>query len=197
MQIANTWCAFLLVAVLPACTDAARHYDGDGELTDNGPLAAKNRYVLGLGTVEQGQSSYRLAGLPEDRFTVGLTVQTSLRSQSLCADQTLSNRVSVKLTTAAGKMVIDESAPLDEWVWSRRVDICEHEAFVFRVGRTKEVDAGDGFTRFEGLGIKAHEGWGTYFSPSRDTEYRLQVTLHEPMPEGFSAKLQAVGGGWK
>lgn len=94
-------------------------------------------------------------------------------------------------------MVIDEAAPLSEWVWRRVRLTCQHESFGYRRGVSKEIDLGDGLTTFKEIGLKAHGGWGTYFTAQKNAQYDLVVALQEAVPPGFQVELVAHGGGWK
>jgi len=185
----------LTVAFLVGCDSTS--YNGDGTLTYNGLSAAVDQYELELGVVNQGQYSFRLSGLPNETFTLGLGITTTLDSASFCDDLPLSNFVSMRLTTLEGEVIIDESAPLKNWTWNTRTNNCNLKSFGYRRGKSEEDDLGDGLTTNRPIDVKAHEGWGSYFTAKSDTDYILQVSVRERLPDGFVAKIEASGGGWK
>ena len=94
-------------------------------------------------------------------------------------------------------MVIDEAAPLSEWVWSLESLTCQYKSFGYRQGQSKKIDLGDDLMTFEEVGLKAHDGWGTYFTAQENAQYVLVVTLREAVPPGFLVELGADGGSWK
>jgi hypothetical protein len=93
---------------------------------------------------------------------------------------------------------VDETAPLHEWSWSYALSQ-PSEAFVYRAGRAREIPREGGVFTYEPLGVLAHGGWGSYFDPRRETEYRLTMEVLEPdaAASRYSVRLGARGGGWK
>jgi hypothetical protein len=104
--------------------------------------------------------------------------------------------IRLKLETSEGLLVVLEEARLDDWVWSHGVG--DSRSFYYRRGEGKEIPMGNGATREERVGRKAHEGWGTYFAPDTNSNYILTVTVLdvEPTPQS-PARLVVEGGGWK
>lgn len=184
----------LALVLIAGCINS--EYSGDGHLISKGHIAAHDKYILELGTVDRGHYSYRLLGLPTETFTLGLNISTSLTSHNLCLEKPVSNFVTMVLSTEKGEIVVSESAPLNEWTWSGSLQ-CEHESFVYQKGRYEKVDLGNDTFTDQHLELKPHNGWGSYFSASNSMEYTLDVTIQEQFPTGFTAKLKAKGGGWK
>lgn len=188
--------ALLFTLVFQVGCDSSS-YNGDGELTNKGLSTAVDQYELELGFVNQGQYSFRLSGLPNETFTLGIRLTTGLDSVSFCDDLQLSNFVSIKLTTLEGEVVIDESAALKDWTWSTKNISCNQTTFGYRSGKSEEVELGNGITTDRQINIKAHEGWGSYFTAKSGAEYILQVSVRERFPDELVVKLEASGGGWK
>jgi hypothetical protein len=92
-------------------------YSGDGRLTDNGPSAATDRYVLDLGPVSlktPALRTFKMKNLPKADYVIGL----ELRSQaSKLQPGAVDPVVSIALTED-GKRIIAKEGKLSEWTWS-------------------------------------------------------------------------------
>src|SRR5260221_5810767 len=67
------------IALLSGCYQVS-HYSGDGQLIDNGPFAATDRYVLNLSPVDltqRGKKTFRMANLPEANFVTGFEISVA------------------------------------------------------------------------------------------------------------------------
>ena len=185
--------ALSLLLLLLGCNN----YEGDGEMTYAGPFAATEQWVLQLGEIEPGSKTYRLNGLPAERFTVGLVMHASEEALQRCGPEQVTQTVTLVLSADDGAIVIDESASLADWVWSHSRHECGAHNFIYRRGMKGKVPLDGGAFTHEELGVKAYEGWGTYFTASPGTEYEIKLTLEEEFPAGITATLVAKGGGWK
>ena len=177
-------------------------YQGDGTLSDAGPFAANDRYVLDLGPFDMSrpnQKSYEMSGLPETEFTVGIDV-TSVgpRQTPIYDEKPLSVSVTLRLTNERGETVISQTKRLNTWTWSGAIGRSE-KSFVYLRGEAREIALGGGTTTYKNIGVAADGGWGTYFTPRSNGRYRLYVATltTEPNASSFNARILAESGGWK
>jgi hypothetical protein len=175
---------FVLVAVtvgLVACYRLS-WYDGDGQLTDAGWQAIEgNRYKLDLGAVDltvPGTRTYRLDNLPSAEFTVGLEILEGEPIQMNSAPPGLLSLVRIELTNSNDQVAILEEGPLDTWV--RSYALGHATSFLYRRGESKDIPIGNGATQGERIGIKAENGWGTYFTAGRSGTYSLKFQVIDP-----------------
>jgi hypothetical protein len=180
-------------------------YSGDGSLTDNGPLAATDRYVLDLGVVDLskgGERAFRLAGLLSTEFAIGLEILRTDGGRILGADgeidKSIRTVVRLRLENERQQIVFDHSAPLSEWEWGvARTQ--EEKAFVYLRGAVTFVPVRQGVTSYTPMGVGPDGGWGTYFSPRDAATYTLRFQALSPRASNWpsSVRLIAKGGGWK
>ena len=172
-------------------------YTGDGTFVDNDVTAARERYVLDLGSLDLAQVAqhrYRLAGLPNEEMVAGIEVIEAEPNVDTRPNHPA--RVRLKLETDTGQIVMLEDDSLNSWVWS--YGLRDPKSFYYRSGQSREVPLRAGVTTYQRLGQKADSGWGTYFTPSQIRTYLL--TLDVLVPEASPsrpARLRIVGGGWK
>lgn len=151
-------------------------YSGDGTLVDNGPSSATDRYILDLGPIDltrRGQKTFRLAGLPESNFVVGIQISAAT-DPTVISNRSLSPTVSLSLSEASGKVVFSKRASLHSWTWS--VPANGDAAFVY-----------------------SREHPSTYFDAAPNAKYTLTFDVVEPDQVGskYVARLAAKTGGWK
>jgi hypothetical protein len=169
IRLPSTALVAAALVVLGACSHAD-NYKGDGVLIDRGPLAATDRYILELGSVDlskEGRHKFRVEGLPAEEFVVGLLVGTEIRAQ------TLSPTLEIRLTDQAGAVIFSRRGTLAEWTWSETAH--EPEAFVY-----------------------ARNPNGSFFQPPVTGEQILEISVSNPLAMGpMEARLVAKSGGWK
>ena len=119
-----------------------------------------------------------MRGLPAGESTVGLKVVRKDKSvrDSILDLRPLTARVWITMVNGDGEMVINEGGPLNEWVWSGRIDD-RHASYVYLRGKDEDVRINETTTRVKRLGMLADDGWGTYFSPRRWETYRLTIEV--------------------
>jgi hypothetical protein len=186
MTMRITFTAIFLTMLISGC---ARTYEGDGELTDQGPGTAHERYRLDLGRVDLsriGTFVFKMKGLPDEEFTAGL------EGISSCVGDAQSSpiRIRLALSRAANDVVFSQDAPLREWVQSR--------GFWYRKGLEEEIPATGGVTESRRIGVLADSGWGTYFTARPRSSYALSLSVVTAQ-DSFSCPARVVlyGGGWK
>jgi hypothetical protein len=173
----------LAVTATAACSPCIR-YSGDGNcepiLDERGGSRSGYRVQFdAIDPTRTGEHSYDFGGLSGGSFTVALRV-TDRAGNPVTTDEygrpDLPNHqrpnpvVAVSLITESGDVVIKERRALREWDWSRsRADIDGE-------GHDQKISAADD-TRFVRVGEKAHNGWGTHFTPRSDSRYRLKITV--------------------
>ena len=164
--------AVSLLATLTAC-DTVAQYVGDGRLTDKGPSAATDRYVLDLGQVSLKapmSATFKMKNLPKTEFVVGI----ELRSPTPKLEQASVN-ATVEITLLEDdKAIISKEAKLSEWTWS----IHSPGLYAFVYGREQP---------------------STYFTPAPGKNYELTLRVKEPDRGSapYTAALVAKSGGWK
>ena len=166
----------LAVALNTGCYGGSS-YSGDGHLTDNGPLAATDRYVLDLGPIDltqPGKKHFRIANLPEVNFVVGVEISVAPQDQVVVEKQLINSVLSLELSESAGETLVAKKAALNTWTWS--VPAEGHQAFIY--GREKQA---------------------TYFNARAKTKYVLTLNVLEPdrSQSKYSSQLKMKSGGWK
>lgn len=174
---------------------------GDGRLTDKGPDAASDRYVVDLGPVDlstPGKMTYQVSGLPRDEFTVGLQITAADTSIAVKDSDPLDTLVTLTMSNEASELIVEERGPLRTWKWTYLIDR-PHEAFVYRSGRAEQVPIDAKTYTYRLLDVKPDEGWGSYFKPRGRGRYSvtLQVEPGSEQAIPVEARLQMRGGGWK
>lgn len=162
----------LLVATSAGC-DTVAQYSGDGRLTDKGPTAATDRYVLDLGQVSlkaPTTATFKLRNLPKTEFVVGI----EFRSPSSKIEQEAINPLVGITLLENGKAIISKEGKLSDWTWS----IHSPGNYVFVYGRDQA---------------------STYFTPTPEKNYELTLRVKEPDRgnANYTAALVAKSGGWK
>ena len=174
---------------------------GDGWVTDAGPGYAARRYTVDLADLRQpdfASLKLQVTSLPEVELTMGFEVHASSPSDAILDTKPISAVAHLQVVNETGEVVIDQRAPLNQWVWSGAL----HEksrSFVYARGEQREIPIGAGTVRLERAHIKADEGWGTYFIPRSDGRYTINLTIHghDPRAKLHNFRLVAYGGGWK
>jgi hypothetical protein len=189
----------LLVTLVFLACDEAR-YSGDGKLTDD-RFSPSQRFVLTLGRIDlsrRGLRTFRLAGLPSRDFAIGFEVSgPRTANRPLCDSRPISPTVKMTLKDEHGRIVIDESRPLEEWVWSGSPH--ESTSFVYLGGKSHDVPVGDGFVSPQPIGVKDDGGWGSHFTPRREGKYSLgiEIVRGDPEAQRYGIELRGVTGGWE
>lgn len=155
-------------------------YSGDGQLIDNGILAATDRYVLRLTEIDLssvGSYQYKISNLPKENFGVGIRIEfDELVGQSeFSAEQVVDPVILLELSMeGANPPIFRKTASLRDWTWSIPSIGCE----VFVYGRDDEP---------------------TFFTPTKETSYLMTLTILRPDSSGlqYAANLEAKSGGWK
>ena len=178
---------------------ATLFYRGDGRFVDHGFSEATSRYVIDFGIVDlgnRGRYRYRLAGLPRETMTLGLELFAP--SATIQRRDAHAAVLKLKLVDRQGNLVIDEAAPLDEWVWNSSRGPSA-TSFLYRVGKKKEREVGGGVSTSEHVGVRASGGWGSFFDARITGRYELTLEVLEPIggETRYQARLLARGGGWK
>jgi hypothetical protein len=182
--------------VLSGCVGlAGLSYSGDGRLSDRGMLAYSSRYTIDLGVLDTSSPAsrtYKLSGLPYATFTVGIEVIETEPNRSDDSKPKRQGRVAMELRNSAGALVIDESAPLPEWV--RSYGLGATTSRFYRQGKSSETPLPGGGAQHTQTGVKASGGWGTYFNSEADDRYTLTVEIIEPFqPASISSRVTLVG----
>ena len=173
-----------------AC-DRSPGYRGDGTLTDFGPSTAHGRYAIDLGPIDlsrPNQRSYKMLGLPQVEFTMGLRqVNVSARCDAAALG---SVRVRLGVRSDDGVVIVTEDAPLSAWVVSPDL--------MYRRGAEHEEPKAGGAFELVRSGVRASGGWGTYFTPQRTATYLAQLEVLDAHGlSGCESRLVLLGGGWK
>ena len=188
----------LVVLVLPACHEA--RYSGDGKLIDD-RFSSSQRFLLTLSAVDMsrpGVQTFRLVDLPTRAFTLGFQVSGPRpSSEPLYDSRPLSPVVRMTLTDERGRVAIDQSAPLSDWVWSGSPH--ESMSFVYLQGLSRDIPVSEGVVSPQPIGVKSDAGWGTYFTPRSEGSYMLRVEIVEgdPRAKNYAVELKGVTGGWE
>jgi len=101
------------------------------------------------------------------------------------------------VTDENGRVVIDESERLKEWVWSGSPH--ESTSFVYRRGISRDVPNADGSVSPTAVGLKPDSGWGSSFAPRRNGRYELRVEILEGDVQAarYEVTVKGVTGGWE
>jgi hypothetical protein len=185
----------IFVTILAGC---ATSYVGDGQLADHGPFAAKDRYVVDLGPMDMmrtGARQYVLGNLPRERFVIGLEIADLRPNQPGVERSKRDGQVRLLLEGPGHSTVIQENEKLGLWTWSFVQG--ETKSFLYREGQQSWVRLEGGAMTGTRQDLREDEGWGSFFSPRPNVEYRLTVEVVEPMSRPASARLLVKGGGWK
>lgn len=168
---------FVLLVTLGVGCGGGGEYRGDGDLTDNGVLAASERFVLrmdGWSATERVERTYEIVGLVRERFVVGFELRGQA-AENQCRKDTEEIRAKMELRRSDGGVVFREEGSLGGWAWSEKVT--EDKVFVYSEQ--------------------------TYFDASRSDSYELEVRWHGPELrrcrdlDGVKVTVVAKGGGWK
>ena len=178
-------------------------YVGDGHLVDRGFFSYIPRYTLNLGLVDLAQRNtytYSMVYFPSTELTIGFRIRghTGTSYTSIGETRPINSTIRLLLRNAEGLPVIDESASMKNgWVWSYGLHD-PNEAFVYRRGKTEDVPIAEHTVHVKNIGVKADDGWGTYFTPKFWGRYTLLLEIQEgdPRVREFQVELEAHGGGW-
>jgi len=188
----------LLALILLACHEA--RYSGDGKLTDD-RFSPSQRFLLALGRIDMsraGVRTFRLADLPTRDFAIGIQVSGPRpANEPLYDSRPISPVVRITLTDETGRIVIDESRALNEWVWSGSPH--ESTSFVYLQGLSRDVPISNGVVSPQLIGVKSDAGWGTSFTPRHDGSYLLRVEIldGDQRAQKYAIELRGVTGGWE
>jgi hypothetical protein len=151
---------------------------GDATLTDAGPGAADDRYVIDFGFLPldaETDKTFQLCALPREWMAVGLDLELP-GGQPLdveverSKEQTLhSVELSVSLADRNGRVVISRAGALGGWTWSYGYP--RGSAFVY--------------------------SRDSMFAPKRRQTYMLHVAVLPGNATGARGRLLVRGGGWK
>ncbi len=152
-------------------------YSGDGQLVDNGPSAAKDRYVLTLGPVDlshQATKTYRIKNLPKEYFVAGIEITFAPEDIYAIEKREVSPAIMLEALGPNREVIFTKKGRLDEWTWS----FSSGDSYTFIYGRDEQR---------------------TYFQPQSNVEYKLTISVLEPDPSqlNYTAVLLAKSGGWK
>jgi hypothetical protein len=187
----NRYFAIFLFSIfhLAGCDSS---YKGDGKLSDAGYFAAKDRYVLNLGDInlwKNEEYQFNIINLPDENFVLGFRAS----NQSITANdpsQDIRDKVNIKIvvTDQGGFEVINESALIEDWVWSH----ARGSHYIFGYHRCDEEADHTGY-------FTCVEGTGTYFTPSEGKQYsvKLIVSGEERIGSELIGTLLVKSGGWK
>ena len=160
---------------------------GDGTLTDYGPRAGIDRYVIDLGEVgreSEFEKSFDLTELPRERFTLFIHIAGNERFGLLEADRPEIGTAGLELTRKTGELVIRERGALRKWIWSMHLSHRD-QAFLYKSGERK-------------TNAKTDNGRGTSFTPEPSESYKLVVStkLTPEATQKYKFRLSMKGGGW-
>ena len=163
-------------------------YRGDGRFTNNGFMAAAERYIIDFGEIDlssQKTYTYKIRHLPYEDFTVGIYI-TALQEQDkpIYDTKKINPLVHLAVVSDKGELVIDQKKNLNQWIWSGRADKIDQSFIYVRGDKTLDVSA---------------HGRGTHFRPRLLASYTLTLDVIEPEKNGkdYKASVRAKGGGWK
>lgn len=127
-----------------------------------------------------------------------LPIQIHSSGVAILETKPISMLVHLRVENERGEIVIDQHAPLNQWVWSGAVSE-KSESFVYARGTTCEIPVGADTFRQKHDNVKADGGWGTYFTSRAEGHYtvRLKIEGLNSNPELDEFRLVAYGGGWK
>jgi len=148
-------------------------YEGDGVLVDKGLFAIYGRYDLRLGDVSLSESRdyiFRASKLPQERFAAGFNVQSLPNDEAYA-----SVFVQLQILNEEQQIVVDEAGPLSEWVWGHAIG--GSESFVYRRGKSRDVQTAEGTFKPIPVDVKADDGHGSYFKPRPKGRYEVRITI--------------------
>ena len=183
-RVGRTYYTALICSLIFLVSCSSINFQGDGEFIDRGPLAAKDRYVVDLGSVDLskiGRYKYSIGNLPLVTFATGLQIRESAPNVDPRKRPLHTGRVRLLLESEGGQMVFAEDALLGDWVWT--YDRGEYESFLYRAGK--------------GTGPSVDQGSGSLFVPRPAAKYRLTFEVVEPQSSARPARLLLKGGGWQ
>lgn len=164
---------------------------GDGTLTDFGPRAGIDRYVVDLGDLTDAceiDKTYLVSDLPAEDLTVGFLVSGSTGAGKLLFEQPNIGTAHLEVTTEGGDPLVLEQGPLSDWIWSGPLHL-DDRAFVYyyRYDRQQATSGSD------------REHGSTSFTPSPTESYRIRVraTWKPETLEQYKIRLLVMGGGWQ
>lgn len=182
---------------------AALTYVGDGKLSDSGPLASHDRYIVNLGSIGLAKPQvkvFELSRFPDTELTVALNVSTSKKpDQHLYETKPLGSVVvGFEMRNERDEVVISTMGALSSWSWGGAIDEPQW-SFVYRGGAFHEIPVRPGVGTDVRDGELADDGWGTYFTPRSNGRYKLKVSVVESSSADrqYQVQVQARGGGWK
>lgn len=191
--IAKSLYAAVCCFALFAC--AHRGYRGDGSFEDKGWMAYSNRYTVDLGAIElqkDGLAVFQLDGLPHGEFTVGVEVEGTEHVE-LTDPAPIEMFLRIELRSSSNDIIILEEGPISEWVAATSPTLPGWARF-YRRGEAEEVVLPNGNTASKRIGLKASEGWGTYFNSEKRERYVLKVAVLSSGKLGnVSARVTLVG----
>jgi hypothetical protein len=183
-----------------ACACARADYTGDGTLerVESRSFLCSDRYFVQLGSLDlsrRAASSYRLAGLPDTEFTLGIVIAQPKTSGDSVPIDAVRASVRMELRDERGRSVVLTDGRLSDWTWSTDFKRPTN-AFVYRRGEARERDLGNGTTTSERIGVNTDSGWGTSFTPRTGGHYRLEVVVEEgdAAATQYDVSLRADGG---
>src|SRR5258706_6099567 len=116
------FCSMVAMHVLLLCgCYRVSNYSGDGQLIDNGPAAATDRFVLNLGPIDlarSGTRTFRLENLPEANFVTGVDISVASGDRATNATRRANPVISLELSGSDGKVLFAKKSALDAWTWS-------------------------------------------------------------------------------
>lgn len=143
---------------------AGSGYSGDGQMIDNGPLAATDRYVVNLGPIDltkKGMRSYRLINLPPENFECGIDLSAPAATRIQWEEKKIQATVSMDIVGEDGDVLMHVTGSVRDWTWSMYMS-GETNAFLYVQGPP-----------------------GSFFNPKKDRAYRLDVSVIEPDASHF------------
>lgn len=164
---------------------------GDGTLSDVGPAAGIDRYVVDLGLLsndEQIETSFVLSNLPPVEMNIGFDVIGEPSSGSLLFEKPSIGWVNLEVARTSGERVIVEEGELSDWIWSGPLHI-KNYAFVYKYDATTST-----------IEPRLSErGRGTIFTPNPTDSYRISIRAKwkPTTPEQYKIRLRLKGGGWQ
>lgn len=181
------------MAFLAGC--APVRYVGDGTLTRTKAPAffCQDQFDVDLGAVDfthPATMQFRLEGLPKREYTVGFDVgsrdSSGAASNAAVRDAHVPDPlVELVLRNEKGEVVLNQRGHLSDWVWSSALSNSQW-SYVYNRGEGHEIRINPTTTEGQRTGIKADDGWGTYFTPRRRGRYQLGLAVVEADPRASS-----------
>lgn len=191
------FCLQILISLV-LCTSCSNQgqYTGDGRFDDFDFLATE-RYILDLGQINllsQETYVFTLSGLPNEEFIIGLEIIGSSQEERHILDtKSINPLIQIVLTDESGKLVIKRKEYLKDWVWSGALNNNSRSFVYYRGERIEDSNP------IQRTGFLTDGGWGTYFTPQKNTLYKLRLEIIEADTGSrpYTVTLKAKGGGWK